>query len=426
VGNLWNKEVLEMKICVVGLGYVGLPLLLELLKTHDAVGFDTNSARVDELKAGFDRTNEVKEQCLSELELPISCHESILAGCDIFIVTVPTPIDTHKVPDLSPLKSASKLIGRYLKAGAVVAYESTVFPGTTEDICVPILEEESGLKLNKDFSVGYSPERINPGDKDRGVRDIVKIVSASSEDALEQLSILYNSVVDAGLYKAESIKVAEAAKVCENIQRDVNIALMNELSMIFQGIGIDTNKVIDAASSKWNFLPFRPGFVGGHCIGVDPYYLVYKSMSTSKTAELISKARDVNEEYVTFSVTRVIEEIVRVGFDISDLKVCVIGCTFKPNCPDLRNSKVESLVSALAKLNIKPIVWDPVADSHAALVYGDSFTAEKPQNRFDVILFCVNHQVIESEDVISLRKCDRSFIFDFKAALPMNSFVHRP
>ena len=356
----------EDKIGIVGLGYVGLPLAVHLSAHFDVVGFDLKADRVQELRNGVDRTLEVNGQALAAAKMQYTCNPEDLAACRLIIVAVPTPIDQYNIPDLSPLRGASITTGRQLRKGACVVFESTVFPGATEEICVPLLEQESGLAFGKDFTVGYSPERINPGDKINTLDTIIKIVSGSEAATAQMLARVYGEVVKAGIHKASSIKVAEAAKVIENTQRDLNIALMNELAMIFDMMGINTIEVLEAAGTKWNFLPFRPGLVGGHCIGVDPYYLTFKAEATGYHPEMILAGRRVNDGMGKYIAERTVKLLIQQGKVVRGAKVAMLGITFKENVPDLRNTRVVDIIEELNDYGVEVLVNDPLADADEA------------------------------------------------------------
>lgn len=355
------------KVSVVGLGYVGLPVAVAFGKHGPVIGFDINESRLEELRAGNDRTNEVSHDELSEAQIEFTSKPGVLAQADFHIVAVPTPIDDAHQPDLTPVVKASESVGKALKQGDIVVYESTVYPGVTEDICVPILERISGLKCGTDFTVGYSPERINPGDKEHTFTKIKKVVSGQDAATLEIVADVYSSVVTAGVYKAASIKVAEAAKVIENTQRDLNIALMNELALIFDRMGIDTLDVLEAAGTKWNFLKFKPGLVGGHCIGVDPYYLTHKAEKLGYIPQVILAGRRINDSMGAFIAQQTIKQMIHAGHPIAGAVVTVLGLTFKENCPDLRNSRVIDIIRELKEFDVKVQVFDPQADSVEAL-----------------------------------------------------------
>lgn len=355
------------KISVVGLGYVGLPVAVAFGKQASTIGFDINEKRLAELREGYDRTDEVAATELSASQIVFTSDTKVLAEADFHIVAVPTPVDEAHQPDLTPVVRASETVGRALKKGDIVVYESTVYPGVTEDVCVPILERVSGLKCGRDFTVGYSPERINPGDKEHTFTKITKVVSGQDLATLDVVAAVYGSVVTAGVHKAASIKVAEAAKVIENTQRDLNIALMNELSLIFDRMGIDTNSVLEAAGTKWNFLKFKPGLVGGHCIGVDPYYLTHKAEMLGYHPQVILAGRRINDGMGAYVGQQTIKQLIHAGHDVSKCTVTVLGLTFKENCPDLRNSKVIDLIRELQSFGVKVQISDPEADAHEAL-----------------------------------------------------------
>ena len=360
-------QLSQAKLAIIGLGYVGLPLAVEFGKKFPTTGFDIRAARIDELKLGFDGTLEVSAEELAEAPLlRYSCDKADLAECNVFIVTVPTPIDSAKRPDLTPLVKASEMIGGVLKAGDVVIYESTVYPGCTEEVCVPILERVSGLAFNRDFFAGYSPERINPGDKEHRVINILKVTSGSSPETADFVDELYRSIIVAGTHKASSLKVAEAAKVIENTQRDVNIALINELALIFNKLGIDTLEVLEAAGTKWNFLPFRPGLVGGHCIGVDPYYLTHKAQEVGYHPEVILAGRRINDGMGAFVATQAVRLMAAKKINPVAAKILVLGLAFKENCPDVRNTRVVDILASLSEYHADVDVFDPWVDADEA------------------------------------------------------------
>lgn len=354
------------KVSVIGLGYVGLPVAVEFGKISETIGFDINLTRIEELKKGFDRTGEVEANHLAEAKVLYTANLDDLKKADFHIVAVPTPVDENKRPDFTPLIKSSETVGKVLKKGDIIVYESTVFPGATEEVCLPILEKVSGLKGGVDFKIGYSPERINPGDKEHRLTTIKKVVSGQDEETLEIVASTYAKVIKAGVHKTGSIKAAEAAKVIENTQRDINIALMNELSIIFKLIGVDTKEVLEAASTKWNFIPFSPGLVGGHCIGVDPYYLTFKAESLGYHPEVILAGRRINDNMGKFIAQQTIKEMIKVGQDVSGSTVTILGFTFKENCPDLRNTKVIDIVKELQEYNVNVQIYDPLADHHEA------------------------------------------------------------
>ncbi|MEM7108321.1 MAG: nucleotide sugar dehydrogenase [Bacteroidota bacterium] len=406
------------KIAVVGLGYVGLPLAVEFGKKTVVIGFDVKTERVKELKNGIDKTLEVDSSELKEaIKLNFTNQQEDLAEATIYIITVPTPIDEFKTPDLEPLKRASATIGAVLKKDDVVIYESTVFPGCTEEICVPILEEVSGLKYNEDFFCGYSPERINPGDKEHRLPSIKKVTSGSTEEVAERIDRLYQSIITAGTHKAPSIKVAEAAKVIENAQRDLNIAFVNELSLIFDKMQIDTHDVIEAAATKWNFLPFKPGLVGGHCIGVDPYYLTYKAEALGYNPQVIMAGRRINDNMGLHVANKVVKLMTQKDNLIKKSRVLVLGITFKEDCPDIRNSKVIDLVRELESFGINVEVYDPNADRNEVKEeYGIDLVHE-PKNKYEGIVLAVSHKKFEQMDIRVLQK-ESTVIFDLKAFWP--------
>ncbi len=384
----------NQKIAVVGLGYVGLPLAVALAKHFSVIGFDINPTRIEELKKGFDRTKEVSKDELLNPNLVFTIDEKLLKEADIVIVTVPTPTDEYKNPDLTALKSASRTVGKNLKKGAIVVYESTVFPGATEEICIPILEAESGLKWKKDFFVGYSPERINPGDKKHTLENVVKVVAGDTPQTARKLAQIYSKVVKAGIHIAPSIKVAEAAKVIENTQRDINIALMNELAMLFDKLGIDTRDVLEAAGTKWNFLKFEPGLVGGHCIPEDPYYLAYKARQVDFHPQLILAGRRVNDSIPQFIAQKVVKLLIKTGRVVQNSKLLIMGITFKENVPDVRNSKVVDLIKELQEYGIQTFVYDPIANpEEVKRYYGINLIWNLKENApYDGVVVAVKHK----------------------------------
>ena len=396
---------MKNKIAIIGLGYVGLPLAVEFGKKYPTTGFDINGPRIAALISGHDSTLEVDEAELKQAtQLNYTTNIEQLKSCNIYIVTVPTPIDSHKRPDLTPLEKASETVGKVLSKGDIVIYESTVYPGATEEVCVPILERHSGLTFNKDFYCGYSPERINPGDKEHRVTTIKKVTSGSTPEIADIVDNLYKSIITAGTHKASSIKVAEAAKVIENTQRDLNIALMNELAIIFERLGIDTLEVLKAAGTKWNFLPFRPGLVGGHCIGVDPYYLTYKAEILGYHPQVIKAGRRINDGMAAYVAQQTIKQMIRSGTNIRGAKVIVLGLTFKENCSDLRNSKVADLVKELQEFGCEVYVHDPLAEAEQALhEYGITLREwhQLPQNA-DAIVAAVSHAKYTTQPVANL------------------------
>lgn len=411
------------KIAVVGLGYVGLPLAAAFGEKREVVGFDINTKRIAELKDGVDFTREVSSEELATARY-LSFTDSLdgIADCHIYIVTVPTPIDEYKSPDLTPLVKASESVGKVLKKGDIVVYESTVFPGATEEVCVPVLEKMSGLKFNQDFFAGYSPERINPGDKEHRVTTIMKVTSGSTPEIADEVNDLYAGIITAGTHKASSIKVAEAAKVIENTQRDLNIALMNELSMIFARIGIDTHEVLAAAGTKWNFLPFKPGLVGGHCIGVDPYYLTHKAQAIGYHPEIILAGRRVNDNMGPYAAAELVKAMIKRGHTIANSRVLVMGLTFKENCPDLRNTRVIDVVNELKDFGCQVDVTDCWANNEEAEhEYGISLVPEPKAGEYDAVFLAVPHREYAALSAEQLRAYTNSngVLFDLKGVLPL-------
>jgi len=412
-----------MKIAIIGLGYVGLPLAVEFGKKHPVVGFDINAKRVAELQSGQDHTQEVEPEELKQARfLSFTTDPAALADCNVFIVTVPTPVDNDKRPDFSPLVKASQTIGRVLKKGDLVIYESTVYPGATEEICVPELERASNLQFNTDFTVGYSPERINPGDKQRRLANILKITSGSTPEAAEIVDALYRNIITAGTHKAPSIKVAEAAKVIENTQRDANIALINEFALIFNRLGIDTHDVLAAAGTKWNFLPYKPGLVGGHCIGVDPYYLIQKAQSVGYYPDILLACRRINDAMGKHVAGEVIKLMIHKGHAIAGARVLVLGFTFKENCGDLRNTRVIDLVRELEGFSAKVDIYDPWADrAEAKHEYAIDLLAEMPApGSYDALVVAVAHDQFKNLGIDGLRRLanGRAVIYDIKGLFP--------
>ncbi len=419
----------EHTIAIVGLGYVGLPLAVAFAEFYPTIGYDINTNRVSELKNNQDSTLETTSVELQQAKhLSFTTNLMDITGANVFIITVPTPVDANNLPELSPLESASNAIGSILKKGDIVVYESTVFPGATEEYCAKILEKVSGLKLNIDFTIGYSPERINPGDKIHTLRTITKVVAASDEKTKKTLNQLYTKIIDAGVFMASSIQVAEAAKAVENTQRDMNIAFMNELSVMFNHMGIDTLEVIKTASTKWNFLPFTPGLVGGHCIGVDPYYLIHKSQESGYYPQLITTARRINESMSQYVVDRFLKKLALSRIHVVNAKVLVLGLTFKENCPDLRNTRVIEIIQELSKCHAKVDVFDPWADEkQAKQFFGISLQKELKQNHYDAVLLAVAHkefiQLGESGIRNTLNK--NGIVFDIKGMLPSDAVDER-
>lgn len=394
------------KIAVIGLGYVGLPLAVEFGKKRNVVGFDINEVRIQQLAAGVDVTRECSsEELHSARYLTYSADKSAIEDAKIYIVTVPTPIDEVNRPDLRPLVAASKTVASVLRHGDIVIYESTVFPGATEEVCVPVLEAESGLKFNEDFFCGYSPERINPGDKVNTLTKIKKITSGSTSEAADEIDGLYSSIITAGTWKASSLKVAEAAKVIENSQRDLNIAFVNELSVIFERLGIDTLEVLEAAGSKWNFLPFRPGMVGGHCIGVDPYYLTHKAEEVGYNPQVLLAGRRINDNMAKYAAKSIVKRMLQNGTDVARSKVAVLGLTFKENCPDIRNSKVVDLIRELESWNVTVSVSDPWANPDEVMrEYGLTLVDASILKELSAVIVAVGHNEFREMDVSDFRK----------------------
>jgi UDP-N-acetyl-D-galactosamine dehydrogenase len=420
---MFSLTLANAKIAVIGLGYVGLPLAVEFGKRRDVVGFDIKASRIAALREGHDATLEVEaEELQSAKNLRYSSDVQDLASCNTFIVTVPTPIDAHRQPDLTPLISASKTVGKALKKGDIVIYESTVYPGATEEVCIPVLEQLSGLVFNKDFFAGYSPERINPGDRQRRLTTIVKVTSGSTDAAAAFVDSLYASIVKAGTHKASSIKVAEAAKVIENTQRDLNIALVNELAIIFNKLGIDTTAVLEAAGTKWNFLPFRPGLVGGHCIGVDPYYLTHKAEAIGYNPQIILAGRRLNDGMGAYAAGQLLKEMIRRRIHVFGARVLVMGLTFKENCPDLRNTRVVDIAKELHEYGAKVDFYDPwVSAEEAHEEYGVTPVAAPEPGAYDGIILAVAHTKFRELGVKAIRafgKADHVF-FDLKSMFPL-------
>ena len=401
-----NLTLEKIKLAVIGLGYVGLPLAAEFGKHRPVLGFDVNEARISELRSGHDSTRELREAELASAEhLVFSDDPKLLGDCNVYIVTVPTPIDQHRQPDLTPLIKASEAIGKTLKKGDIVIYESTVYPGATEEQCVPVLERVSGLIFNHDFYAGYSPERINPGDRAHRVADITKVTSGSTPEVAELVNDLYSSIIKAGTHKASSIKVAEAAKVIENTQRDLNIALVNELAMIFKRINIDTQEVLEAAGTKWNFLPFRPGLVGGHCIGVDPYYLTHKAQAVGYHPEIILSGRRINDGMGRFVASELVKAMLDRRIQVNGAKVLIMGFAFKENCPDLRNTRVIDVVRELEDYNVSVDIYDPWIDpGEAYKEYGVQPIARPQPGSYNGIILAVAHKEFKDMSGDEIRK----------------------
>jgi UDP-N-acetyl-D-galactosamine dehydrogenase len=413
------------KIGVIGLGYVGLPLAVEFGKIMDVVGFDINKERIEELKKGFDRTLEVdKPELLSAVKLSYSSNPEDLKSVNHFIITVPTPVDEFKTPDLTPLRKASETVGKVLKKGDIVIYESTVYPGCTEEDCVPVLEKFSGLKFNVDFYCGYSPERINPGDKQHRLPNILKVTSGSTPEIAERVDQLYKKIIVAGTHKASSLKVAEAAKVIENSQRDINIAFVNELSLIFEKMGIDTHEVLEAAGTKWNFLPYKPGLVGGHCIGVDPYYLTYKADSLGYHPQVILAGRRINDNMGIHIANRVIKLMTQNDLPVNKAKVLVLGITFKENCPDIRNSRAIDVIRELQSFGADVEVYDPHADAQEVKhEYNLNLTADL-NKAYSAIVLAVSHTEFKNLNWAVIRNA-KTIVYDVKGFLEKSTVTAR-
>lgn len=412
---------MKRNIAVVGLGYVGLPVAVAFGQKTKVIGFDINEARVKGLRRGFDYTNEVNSEELKAADIDFTCDSERLRDADFFIVAVPTPINQHKQPDLLPVIKASQTIGKHLCKGSIVVYESTVYPGLTEDICIPVLEEYSGLNCGADFFVGYSPERINPGDKEKSFKKITKVVAGQTAEITEKIAQVYGSVVEQGVFRAGSIKVAEAAKVIENTQRDLNIALMNELAIIFDKMGIDTNEVLEAARTKWNFLPFSPGLVGGHCIGVDPYYLTHKAESIGYHPEVILAGRRINDNMGSYIATSLLKQMIHKNMPIQGARITVLGLTFKENVPDLRNSKVIDVIQELKEFGVEVQVSDPHAESEEAMrEYGVELVPYENLTPSDAVILAVAHNDYRTkgwEQFDQLLKHGKGIVVDIKGIL---------
>ena len=421
--NSYNLN--DAKIAIIGLGYVGLPLAVEFGKKYQTIGFDINHARISELNRGTDSTLEVRNEELAEtINLSYSNQPEELKSANVYIVTVPTPIDKHKQPDLTPLILASEMLGAVVNKNDIIIYESTVYPGATEEVCIPVVEKISGLIYNKDFYAGYSPERINPGDKEHRVTNILKVTSGSTPEVATIIDDLYSSIIIAGTYKASSIKVAEAAKVIENTQRDVNVALINELSIIFNKLNIDTLEVLEAAGTKWNFLPFRPGLVGGHCIGVDPYYLTHKAQSVGYHPEMILAGRRLNDGMGAYVVSQLVKNMLHKRIQVEGANVLIMGLTFKENCPDLRNTKIVDIVSELKEYNINVDITDPWCSSEQAEHEYNLSLVEKPKTgHYDAIILAVAHNQFKLMGVDEIRKLGKAqhVLYDLKYILPKES-----
>ncbi|PIY10037.1 MAG: Vi polysaccharide biosynthesis protein VipA/TviB [Flexibacter sp. CG_4_10_14_3_um_filter_32_15] len=413
------------KLAIIGLGYVGLPLAVEFGKKYTTIGFDINKNRIDELKKGYDRTLEVNTGGLKEAKkLSFTASIEKLTEATIYIVTVPTPVDLYKKPDLKPILAASKTVGKVLKKGDIVVYESTVYPGCTQEDCVPILEKESGLKFNQDFFCGYSPERINPGDKEHTISKIKKVVSGSTPKIAQELNTLYGSIITAGTHLASSIKVAEASKVIENAQRDLNIAFVNELALIFDKMDIDTLEVLEAAGTKWNFLPFKPGLVGGHCIGVDPYYLTYKAESLGYHPEVILAGRRINDTMGIFVAAKVVKLMIQRSSSVKGARILVLGITFKENCPDIRNSRVIDVIREFQDFGADVEVYDPWADTAEVKHEYNLDLIKEPTGNYDAIVLAVSHKEFEALDFENL-KHEKTVIYDIKGKFDKSKVTAR-
>jgi UDP-N-acetyl-D-galactosamine dehydrogenase len=416
----------NLNIAIIGQGYVGLPLAIEFGKKYSTSGFDINKARIDELKKGIDHTNEATpEQLKSAKRLTFSSNINDIKESNIYIVTVPTPIDEFKTPDLKPLISASKMLGEILKKEDTIIYESTVFPGCTEEVCVPLLEQASGLIFNTDFYCGYSPERIVPGDKVNTLTTIKKVTSGSTPDIADFVDDLYSSIITAGTFKAASMKVAEASKAIENAQRDVNISFVNELALIFDRVGIDTQDVLDAAGTKWNFLKYKPGLVGGHCISVDPYYLAYKAENLGYHPEVILSGRRVNDNMSTFVANKMIKMLIKEGKQIMGSKILILGVTFKENCPDIRNSKVADVHNELKEFGLEVDVYDYEADPEEVKQEHGIHLIDEITEKYEGILLAVSHTKFSMINIESIKKDSKSVIYDLKGFLPRNQVNSR-
>lgn len=427
INTLYDRLVAgEEKLALIGLGYVGMPIAVEFAKHVKVIGFNHNERRIQQYKSGIDPTHEVGDEAIQKTTVDFTSDEKRLSECKFLIVAVPTPIKDDKTPDLFPVENASRIVGRNLVPGSVVVYESTVYPGVTEDVCVPILEKESGLKCGVDFTVGYSPERINPGDKIHRLQTIKKIVSGMDAETLECIAKTYELVVEAGVHRASSIKVAEAAKVIENSQRDINIAFMNELSIIFHKMGIDTKEVLEAAGTKWNFLKFFPGLVGGHCIGVDPYYLTYKADMLGYHSQVILAGRRINDGMGKYVAESCVKQLIAADKPVKNARVAILGFTFKENCPDTRNSKVMDIVNELHEYGITPVITDPVADvEEAKRIYGLDFDTMGAVKNMDAVILAVAHEEFSKltmEGVDSFFGRGKKILMDIKGILDKNIY----
>ena len=417
----------EDNISLVGLGYVGMPIAIEFAKRGiNVIGFDLNAKKIEIYKSGIDPTNEVGDQAIKDTTVEFTANEADLKRAKFHIVAVPTPVNDDHTPDLTPVEGASRIVGRNLTKGSIVVFESTVYPGVTEEICVPIMEQESGLKCGEDFKVGYSPERINPGDKVHRLNTITKIVSGMDEESLDTIAKVYEIVVDAGVHRAESIKVAEAAKVIENSQRDINIAFMNELSIIFNKMGIDTKAVLEAAGTKWNFLKFFPGLVGGHCIGVDPYYLTYKAEMLGYHSQIILSGRRINDDMGKYVAENIVKKLIAADKAVKGAKVAILGFTFKEDCPDTRNTKIIDIVNELKEYGIEPVIADSIADkAEAKALYGVEFADMAQIKEMDAIVLAVAHEAFKSlqmSDMDALYTSGKKILIDVKGILDRKEY----
>lgn len=425
--NLYEKIVnKEEKISLVGLGYVGMPIAVAFSKKVDVIGFDVNDTKIKLYKSGIDPTNEVGDEAIANCDVDFTSDASKLREAKFHIVAVPTPVNDDHTPDLSPVEGASRILGKNLTKGSIVVYESTVYPGVTEDVCIPILEEESGLKCGVDFKIGYSPERINPGDKVHRLETITKIVSGMDAETLDIVAKVYELVVDAGVHRAQSIKVAEAAKVIENSQRDINIAFMNELSIIFNKMGIDTKSVLEAAGTKWNFLKFTPGLVGGHCIGVDPYYLTYKAEMLGYHSQIILSGRRINDDMGKYVAENIVKRLIKCGTPVKDAKVAILGFTFKEDCPDTRNTKIIDIVNELKEYGIEPVICDPAADAEEALrLYGIKFVSLDSIKDMDAVVIAVAHEELKALKLSDYDKLYKTMPNEKKVLIDIKGILNR-
>lgn len=426
--SLYEKIVAkEEKLSLVGLGYVGMPIAVAFSRKIDVVGFDLNAAKIDLYKSGIDPTNEVGNEAIKNCKVDFTSDETKLREAKFHIVAVPTPVNDDHTPDLTPVEGASRILGRNLTKGSIVVFESTVYPGVTEDVCVPILEKESGLKCGVDFKIGYSPERINPGDKVHRLETIKKIVSGMDAETLDEIAHIYELVVEAGVHRAESIKVAEAAKVIENSQRDINIAFMNELSIIFNKMGIDTKSVLEAAGTKWNFLKFQPGLVGGHCIGVDPYYLTYKAEQLGYHSQIILSGRRINDDMGKYCAENLVKQLIKADKPVKNAKVAILGFTFKENCPDTRNTKIIDIYNELKEYGITAVIADPAADAdEAKRLYGVEFVNMNSIHDMDAVILAVAHEqfkALKMEQINALYASDaQKVLLDLKGLLDRKAY----